>query len=195
MATEELELTAENEAPTTEAATSSLGTTVDTRIYRAYGIIDEEGTPRAYDPQGNISKKPIVRQQTADGKAWETLEAQHNTKLNENSFVFYTVETDEAFSELVPELSQRMYLINKGLAAIQTTKANSLTEEFDPTTKTFAYSDQTIDLRTYINEPPERRKMTANQKLMRDVSVLAPDQIQEFLRQLQALAATQGISA
>jgi hypothetical protein len=178
-------------APTTEdAAASSVGVTVETKAYRTYGVLDEKGNPSAVkkDKDG-VTKtidEPIIAQQTADGKSWARFEEDGNTKLSENNFKFYTVETIDGFLELITDDTLRIYYINRGLTAVQTAKANQYQKEFDESTKEFVYSDETIDMRDLLNEAPKRAKLSDVQKVARDVSALAPEERDKLIALLLA---------
>jgi hypothetical protein len=178
-----------------EAATSNPVSTanisVDNKEYRTYGVIelDEKGKEvfKAKTKEGKTLADPLVRQKTADGKAWTSAEESGNTVLAENILVFYTLETLAGFEELVPSEEQRLWLVNKGIASIQTAAAQKIQSELTEDGQ-FAYNGETVDLREFINKAPERKKLSETQKVMRDITALSPDaqkQMIELLLQLQ----------
>lgn len=182
-------------------ATSSKNLSVENKLYRTYGFIEEGETPekstyRAYTKNEagvvSVTPKPLIRAKTADGKAWDSAEAAGNTKLNENQYNFYTVENEAGFAELVPDEEQRIYLINRGIATIQTAAANFYQSKIG-TDGNFAYDETTIDLRTDLNTPPERKKQTDTQKLTNMLAALDPTKKAEMAALLaQMLADMQG---
>ena len=188
----------ETVSTSTDASDSSVGVTVESKAYRTYGVLDEKGNPTAQkkDAEGVIKplSEPIISQQTADGKAWKKFEDDGNTKLTENIYKFYTVETIEGFTELITDPVQQIYYINRGLTAVQTAKANQIQKEFDETTKEFLHNDETIDMRDLLNEAPKRSKMTETQKIARDVSNLDPEEQKKLIANLLALLQAQGVS-
>ena len=186
------------ESATSDAASSSLGVTVETKIYRTYGVLDEKGLPSAVkkDKEGKIKEleNPIISQQTADGKAWKKFEEDGNTVLTENSYKFYTIETIDGFFELITDDTQRKYIINRGLQSVQTAKANQMQSEFDESVKTFSYIDQTLDLREELNTPPKRSKQSELQKLANNVSALSAEDAQKLMAVLMEQFASKGIA-
>lgn len=190
------------EATGTEAPVSSStkNLSVDTRTYRSYGIVVEGVTPdknefKALGPKDKDGAQktlegPLYRQQTADNKAWTSAEEAGNTKLSENNFVFYTVESEEGFTELIPDAAQRLYIIQRGVTSIQTSKANQLQAELTEDGTAFKYDGDTIDLRDELNAPPKRTKLNETQKIMRDLSVLDPTKLDEIMAQLMAMKAS-----
>lgn len=169
---------------------STKNVSIDTRTYRTYGIIVEGVTPdkneyKALGPKNSEGaqktlESPLYRQQTADGKAWENAEAAGNTKLSENNFLFYTLEAEEGFAELVPDSEQRLYIIQRGITAIQTAKANQLQAEVSDNGE-FKYNGDTIDLREELNAPPKRTKLSEIGKISRDLEALSPEKRNEIM--------------
>jgi len=185
----------------TATPSSSKNLSVENKLYRTYGFIQEGETPdkntyKAYSKNEagvvSVVAKPLIRAKTADGKAWESAEAAGNTKLNENQYQFYTVENEAGFAELVPSEEQRVYLINRGIATIQTAAANFYQSKI-ATDGTFAYDESTIDLREDLNTPPERKKQSETQKITNMLSALDPAKKAEMAALLaQMLADMQG---
>jgi len=170
----ELELM-ETTAPSTDTTTldtapqpqSSKDLSVDKKTYRTYGVAvtnekgkDEYkalGTKNSDGTAGKLLETPRILAETQDKKAWAKAEEDGNTRLSENTYVFYTLETLDGFSELIPDEEQRLFIVNKGIQALQTQKANQLQAELDETETLFAHDGETIDLRDYLNESPKRK--------------------------------------
>lgn len=183
--TDGVQNTATDEAqPAAEGSTSTHGVTSEPRTYRVYGIIKEDGT---YASAGG--DKVIIAAETADGKRWKSAEENKNTVLNEVQFTFYSVESIDGFKELVPDAEQQIYLINRGLSTLQTSKANQLVSEVDEQSKEFKYSGVNFDLRDVINETPKRQSMTDTQKILKQVSALDPEEVAKLMAALAAMQA------
>jgi hypothetical protein len=190
------------DATSTEApvASSTKNVSVETRTYRSYGVVvtDDKGKEvfkalGEKDANGvaKILPSPVYRQSTADGKAWKSAEDAGNLKLSENNFLFYTLENEEGFAELVPDAEQRLYILNKGLSALQTQKANQKQAELTEDETAFAYNDETIDLRDAVNESPKKKNLTGLQKISRDLDGLSEAdrlKLMELLAQMQMAA-------
>lgn len=194
MATSILDVTS-----TATETNSTPNVNVEERIYRSYGFVstDAEGNAKykAYgeksaDGVSKVFEKPLYRQATADGKAWATAEADGNLKLSENKYQFYTLQTEAGFSELVPDAEQRLYILNKGLGALQTQKSNQMQAELADSGE-FKYSDATIDLRDAINESPKREKLTEYQRTLRDLGGLSATDQAALMAALQSMLAAQ----
>jgi len=187
----------------TESNTVNISTTLLT--YRTYGAYDEKGQATGFKdgkPQGS----PSVLSETQTKKNWEGAEKNGSTVLTENAFKFYSLLSleDGAFETLVPDATQRLYIIQKGIDALQTAAANKIQQETkDKTSKDdpdeFVYNGDTIDLIEYINKAPERKNLTEEEKFFRAVGALNPARIMALLSQyksqVEALQVSQGESA
>lgn len=160
----------------TGAVSSSLHVTTENIDYRTYGKLDEKGEP----------KDTAVRKQSADGETWKALEESGLTKLVENTFIWYTLQAEEGFSELVPDADQRLAIINKGLTSIQTATANQTMGKWDKESASFVTNGETIDLREAINEPINKRNMSPVQKAAAQFKALSPDNKAQLMALLQA---------
>ena len=172
-------------ATTTAVSTTTVPTTVpsdDTSIsseksvYRAYAKFDEKG---------EITKLQ-AKSETANQMSWKKAEEAGFQQLNEVEFIKYTVKTMAGFETLVPDLAQRMYITNAGIAYVQNAKANAKTVEMQEDGITPVYNAQTIDLIDSLREPPSKRSLSDEEKLMRTVSTmnLNDKQIADLLRMI-----------
>lgn len=142
---------------------SSVDTTLDNVstsmvTYRTYGAVDATGKAVGVKKgKGKVAEEfegnPAILSQTQTGKNWEAAEEKGATILNQNQFKFYTLSAESAFPTLVPDETQRLYIIQKGLDALQTAAANRLQTELqekkakeDP--DVYMYNEDTIDLRS-----------------------------------------------
>lgn len=197
------------ELEVSEAVASSVDSTsehVSTTLveYRTYGAYDDKlrikgaKKTKVKNGDGSVSEvlevtgNPAVLSQTQTGKNWENAEAAGATVLNRNQFKFYTLTDSKGLETLVPDEKQRLYIIQKGLDAIQTAAANRMQteteekkdKENDP--DVLAYNDETIDLRDAINKPPEKKNLTDEEKFARAISVVNPDKLADLINQLKA---------
>jgi len=177
-------------ASVTEESSANINTNLTT--YRQYGEFDEKGQAK-----GKNSPKPAILSQTQTGKNWEGQEKDGAVVLTENAFKFYTLTDESAFFTLVADATQRVYIIQKGLDAIQSAAANKLMAEVkDKTSKDepdeFVYNGDTIDLHEAINTPPQKKFLTDEEKFMRAISIMDPNKVaamlEQFKRNLQAQA-------
>jgi len=148
--------------------------------YRGYAKFDEKGVITDFQAKGESAKNA----------AWDKLEKSGYTLLNSNEFVKYTVNSDEGFQLLIPELEQRLYIVQAGLNYLQNSKANGFMQERQEgagNENSPKYNDQVIDLREAINEPPSKRALTNDQKLERLVKQmgLSPDEMSLMFAELQ----------
>lgn len=155
---------------------NSLHVTTENIDYRTYGSLNEKGEP----------DKEVVRRQSADGETWKELESKGLVKLVENTFTWYTLQSEDGFAELVPDAEQRVAIINKGLNAIQTATANQTMVKWDKESASYVTNGETIDLREAINEPINRRNMTPVQKVASQLKALSVDQRTQLMQMLQA---------
>lgn len=198
----EIENPVEATEVTTETTDSSAHLTVSAVTYRTYGAFDEKGQAKGAkkDKEGNVivEGNVSVLSQTQTGKNWEDAEKRGATILNENQFKFYVLNDLAGFETLVPNKDQQLYIIQKGLDALQTAAANQMQVEVeDKTSKDdpdkFLYNGDTIDLREAINTPPKRKNLSDEEKFMKAVGSLNPDKVAAMLEALkrQLMAGTQ----
>lgn len=165
---EVLEATPSTESSTeTSTPQSSKNLSVDKKTYRTYGVPvtndkgkDEYkalGTKNSDGSAGKMLDTPRILAETQDKKAWAKAEEDGNTRLSENVYVFYALETLDGFEELIPDEEQRLFIVNKGIQSLQTQKANQLQAELDESETLFVHDGETIDLREYLNESPKRK--------------------------------------
>jgi hypothetical protein len=171
---------------------SSANITTSLTTYRQYGVYDDKGQAK-----GAKSDKPAILSQTQTGKNWEGQEKDGAVVLTENQFKFYTLSDESAFLTLVTDPTQRLYIIQKGLDAIQSAAANKLMAEVqDKTSKddadVFVYNGDTVDLHEAINTPPQKKFLTDEEKFARAISAMDPNKVaamlEQFKRNLQAQA-------
>ena len=182
---EEVEATEENTNPldananATPESTSSANVTKENIIYRTYGSLDDKGQPVG----------TAVRRQSQDGSVWEQMEKDGKTRLVENTFIWYTLTNEEGFSDLVPDADQRLAIINKGINALQTARANQTQVDFDKEAGQYVTNDQIVDLIDAINEPISKRGQSPLQKALGTLKTLnAADKAQAlaaFLKMLE----------
>ena len=179
---EEVEATEENTAPVADApaeSTSSANVTKENIVYRTYGSLDDKGQPIG----------TAVRRQSQDGSVWEQMEKDGKTRLVENTFIWYTLTNEEGFADLVPDADQRLAIINKGINALQTARANQTQADFDKEAGQYVTSDQIVDLIDVINEPISKRGQSPLQKALGTLKTLnAADKAQAlaaFLKMLE----------
>ena len=198
------EVNAINPEVTNESESSAHLTTTHV-TYRTYGAFDEKGQAKGAkkDKDGNliVEGTPSVLSQTQTGKNWEEAEKRGATILNQNQYKFYTLADLAGFDTLVPSAEQRLFIVQKGLDALQTAAANSYqTETKDKNSKDdpdeFVYNEDTIDLREAINTPPKRKNLSDEEKFMKAVGGLNPDKLQSMLDMLKKqLMAQSGVEA
>jgi hypothetical protein len=128
--------------------------------YRGYAKFNEAGEVTSLN----------AKAESAGQVSWKKLEEAKATKLNENEFIRYTINSIEDFKALVPDEQQLIYIAQAGLNYVQNAKANGymlemLEDAAAPNTP--KYDGQTIDLREAINDPPSKRSLTDNQKLIK----------------------------
>ena len=83
-------------------------------IYRGFAKLNEKGEVE------NVNAKA----ESQKGDAWKKLEASGLTPFNQNEFIRYIIHSDDGFKMLVPDETQRLYIIQSGLNYIQNSKAN-----------------------------------------------------------------------
>jgi len=149
-------------------------------IYRGYVTLKEDGGIKDFN----------AKQESVKNLSWTKLEKDGYQQWNQNEFIKYTVNSDEGFNLLVPDETQRLYIIQAGLNYLQNSKANAFMaarQETAGNENSPTYNDQVIDLREAINEPPSKRALTDQQKLERLVKQmgLSGDQMALMFAELQ----------
>jgi hypothetical protein len=177
--TEENTNSAQNVPAENVENTSSANVTKENIIYRTYGTLDEKGQPVG----------AAVRRQSQDGAVWEQMEKDGKTRLCENTYIWYTLTNEEGFADLVPDMDQRLAIINKGINALQTARANQTQADFDKEAGQYVTNDQIVDLIDAINEPISKRGQSPLQKALGTLKTLnAADKAQAlaaFLKMLE----------
>lgn len=144
--------------------------TTEKQTYRAYVSFETDANGKTvikeFTAKAETAKKDS---KTGLSENWQKLEDKGYTLLSENEFIKYTVKDETGFHALVPDTTQRTYIIQCGLNYIQNAKANAKMAELQDGTPepTAAYNQETIDLREAINEPPSRKSLTDLEKLER----------------------------
>lgn len=177
-----------NTTETKDTANSSANITAERIVYRTYGTLDNEGKITGVGG----AKAVAVQRETSDHKNWDSLEAKGGQVLAENTYTFYAVNNEQGFLDLVPDSEQRVYIIQKGLDAIQNAAVASKQKETDETEKTFTYNGQVLDLKEDINTPPQRRSLSDDQKLAKMLSTVGYDKAVEMLQRMLATQQGQG---
>ncbi len=175
---------------------SSSNITTSLITYRTYGAVDEKGfyvgvSEGAKKTAVKLGGNPAVLSETQTHKNWDAAEEKGATILNSNQFKFYTLSDVSAFSTLVPDAGQQLYIIQKGLDALQTAAANRIqTETQEKKTKddpdVYMYNEEVIDLREAINKPPEKKNLTPMEKFSRAVAGIDPTELSAMIAQLTA---------
>jgi hypothetical protein len=183
----------------TDVENSSANLTTEVVTYRTYGAFDANSQATGVKEDGSLGGKPSVQSQSNDGKNWTAAEKRGAVVLNENAYRFYKLQNLEGFETLVPDSEQRLYIVQKGIDAIQTAAANRKQVELqeknskdDP--DVFAYNNETIDLRDDINTPPQRRNLTDEQKFLKAIGTLEASKALKLLEQFKASLIAQGAS-
>jgi len=196
----------ENAVDTTGGTESSAHISANLVTYRTYGAFDSQGLAmgvkkeKVKNPDGSFARnpdgsfvfdvvpdgKPAVQSETQTHKNWEGSEANGATILAENAFKFYTLSDLAGFDTLVPSDTQRLYIIQKGIDALQSAAANRIQTELqekndksDP--DVYVHNGETIDLREALNTPPQKKALTQEEKLERMIGVMEPDKMLDFL--------------
>jgi hypothetical protein len=169
--------------PAEESTESTAHLTVSSTVYRTYGVFDETGKAK-----GVKNANPSVLSETQTKKNWEEAEKAGATVLNENQYKFYTLTDVAGFETLIPSKEQQLYIIQKGIDAVQTAAANAFQTELkekkakeDP--DEYEYNGDTIDLREALNTPPKRKNLSDEEKFMKALSVLNQDKVMAMLEQ------------
>lgn len=202
---------------TANPATTDMGSVSTEKVtYRAYVQLDT-------DKDGKTVIKKIKSQAEADKKDsktglsinWQKLEDEKDkegnslwTLFNENEFTRYQVKDEAGFEQVVPDVNQRVYIIQCGLNYIMNAKANAAmtalkdgTPEPEP-----LFNQNTIDLRVgvgedgaySINEAPSRKSLTDLDKLIKNLVAMGlttPEQQEPILLALAAAKAAEQAGA
>lgn len=123
-----------------------------------------------------------AKAESANKENWKKLEESGWKPLNEVDFTRYTIKTETAFSELVSDETQRVYISQSGVNYIQNSKMNALAVEIQPNTGTSpdnppipVHDNERIDLKESINEKPGRRALSPMEKLDRMLEQMGMD--------------------
>jgi hypothetical protein len=183
--------TAVNPNPGTDVENSSANLTTELVTYRTYGAFDANSQAVGVKEDKSLGGKPSVMSQSNDGKNWKAAEDRGATVLAENAFRFYKLNSIEGLADLIPDHEQQLYIIQKGIDAVQTAAANKAQIELDEKSSkdgpdVFTNNGITIDLREALNTPPQRRNLSDEQKFMKAVGVLSPDKLLKMMADLKA---------
>lgn len=179
----------------------------DTAVDTTGALTTEKNTSRKYVKTATNDKGEVIikdyaiqaetqAKETAEGPQkgmavnWAKLEKEGYSVFNENEFIKYNVKSKAGAELLVPDETQFVYIFQSGLNYLQNNKINRLMNEMveNSPEPTPTYSNETIDLRDYINEPPVRKTTTPLEKIQKQIAALGlnQDQIDDILRQLAA---------
>lgn len=156
-------------AETTDQAVSSGSLSTEKVTYRGYAKYNEKGEVDVFNAKAESAQKD---EKTGVPKNWQTLADKGYTQHNENEFVRYSVKSEAGFHLLVPSEEQRVYVIQAGLNYIQNSKANGYMAELEEDKTTPSHNNETIDLKDAINEPPSKRSLTPQEKLLRTLTAM-----------------------
>lgn len=172
------EVAQSNVEPTTNESTANIATEVT--HYKVYGkySVDKDGATKL--------DKVSVMGETKDGKNWVAAEADGLQLLAESDVKFYSVANEQGFIDLVPDADQRVYLINKGLASVQSAAVASNLKETDEAGN-FVNSGKSVDLRDAINKAPERVVLSPEQKALKAFGALDAGAQARMLEALKSL--------
>jgi hypothetical protein len=181
----------------TDVENSSAHLTTELVTYRTYGAFDANSKAVGVKDDKTLGGKPSVQSQSNDGKNWKAAEERGATVLSENAFRFYKLNSIAGLNDLVPDKEQQLYIIQKGIDAIQTSAASKAQTELlekanESEPDVFANNGETIDLRDALNTPPQRRNLTDEQKFVKAVSVLDPSKALKMIEALKAQLLAQG---
>jgi hypothetical protein len=160
------------------------------RRYVKFGT-DKEGKT-VIDEQRILAETAAKDKKTGLSANWQKAEDDGLTLFSSNEMLNYQVKTSDGFELLVPDETQRLYIIQVGLDSVQTARANAFMkataeEAGEPTP---SYNDETLDLRVgvengeySINTEPSRRTLTNDQKLEKTIKSLglSDDAVAAFL--------------
>jgi hypothetical protein len=164
-------------------ATGSIGTAKQTiRRYVKYDTYPESAGPELAG-KTFISEQTILQETAKKDKDtglsdnWAKAEKEGFTLFSENEVITYQVKSQEGFELLVPDETQRLYLIQVGLDSIQGARSQVFMKAnkegaVEPTPE---YNDYTLDLRAGVgedqeysfNRAPSRKSLTDEEKLMK----------------------------
>lgn len=163
----------------------------------------EKATHRAYwkivhkkNKEGVEIEELVIqaKAESANQANWKKLEAAGYQLLNENSFTRYTVKSETALEDLIPEASQRIYLVQSGINYVMNSKQNGFATEIQPNTGVLGadghiippvpvHNNEEIDLRASINEPPGRRVLSPQERMIKEFQKygMSPEALQKML--------------
>lgn len=191
--------------PVSESSSSDSSAHITTTLttYRSYGGFDENGKARnvkkskVKNADGTETETlsyeglPSVLSETQTKKNWDEAEKRGATVLNENAYKFHTLVSLDGFETLVSSPEQRLYIIQKGIDALETAAANSYQGEFNEKNSkddpdVYTYNGETIDLLEALNTPPKRQKLSDEDRFMRAAGALPKDKLKAMLAKYAA---------
>ncbi len=180
---------------TVDISAGSIST--DKSVYRRYvqfGTITEGDSTKTIIKEQRIMQEAAAKdKKTGLAQNWQKAEDDGLELFNENEVISYAVNSEDAFTLLVPDAEQRLYIINAGLGNLQTSKAQSFMKAMQENTTepTPLFDGVTLDVRVGISDDgeysiqnaPQRRTLTDQQKLEKLLKnmKLSPDQLQAML--------------
>lgn len=169
----------------TENAVAAGSLSTETVTYRGFAKFDDKGKIEDLNAKAESNQKDP---KTGVAKNWAVMADKGYTDFNENEFIRYTVKSEEGFSLLVPDEQQRLYIIQSGLNYIQNSKANAFMVEVEEDGITPTSNGKTIDLKEAINEPPSKRSLSPQEKLLKTINAmgLPKEQVLALFQQLAA---------
>jgi len=192
-------------------AVESGAITTEKQTYRSYVQLGADKDGKTIVEKIKSQAEAAAKNKNGVATNWAKLEEEKDKDgnpvwqlFNENEFIRYTVKSLDAFTTLVPEEAQQIYIIQSGLNYLQNAKANgAMTAMKDGAPEpTPLFNQETIDLRVgvgengeySINEAPSRKSLTDVEKLEKMLAAMgyAPEQVQVALA---TLAATQAAGA
>ena len=135
-------------------------------LYRGYVKLNEKGEIE------DINAKQVTNNQKAEDAKLKKLTEGGYSLHNENEIVKYTVLSKEGINTLVPDEAQQLYIFNAGLAYIQNSKANGKMTQLEDDGVTPSFNGVEIDLKEALNEPPQKRSLTPEEKISRQFAAL-----------------------
>jgi hypothetical protein len=169
---------------TTDQAVSTGTLSTEKVTYRGFAKFDDKGKISEVNAKAESGQK----NEKGEPKNWAIMTEKGYTQLNENEFVRYTVKSEEGFALLVPDEQQRLYIVQAGLNYIQNSKANGFMVELEEDGVTPSSNGKTIDLKEAINEPPSKRSLSPQEKLLKTINSMG-------LTKEQAIALFQQLAA
>jgi hypothetical protein len=177
-------------------------------IYRGYVSFgtDSEGKTTIKERRISAATDKKAPEKKADGSpnpyaglstTWAKAEEDGLTLFNENEVITYSVKSIDGFEALCPDPAIRLYIIQTGLASVQTARANALMKAMKENTSEPEpeFTDYTLDLAKgvdedglySINKTPTRRGLSEIEKLVKYLTALGvPPEKQEAMLQVLA---------